>query len=106
TVVGTGPTPCWDGDTITVMRATIPLNIATGNGSYQVIILSGATGATDGSDPWVNRVLPEFEGASIVIVGTGPATVSIFDSGLSGHTFHGNPGLTYMLMLPTSATGN
>jgi len=106
TVVGTGATPCWDGDTITVMRATIPLNIATGNGSYQVTILPGATGATDGSDPWVKRVLPEFEGASIVIVGTGSATVSIFDSGLSGHTFHGNPGLTYMLMLPTSATGN
>lgn len=106
TVVGTGPQPCWIGDTITVFRAAIPLVVATGNGSYQVTINPGAGGVTDGSDPWVSfPVLPLFEGASIVLVGAGTGTVAIYDVGLAGNTFFGNPGLTYMLSLPTTASG-
>jgi hypothetical protein len=105
TLLGTGASPCWPGNTISVFRAPIPLGVATGNGSYQVTILPGAGGSTNGADPWVSAVLPLFEGASIVLVGSGSGTVAIYDSGLAGHTFFGNPGLTYTLNLPSPAPG-
>jgi hypothetical protein len=108
-VVGTGPTPCWfTADTITVFKGSIPLTVATGNGLYKVTLLSGASGSTSGGDPFVGSpVLPLMEGASIVIVGTGASTakVAIYDTGLSGTTFQGNPGLSYTLTLPATATG-
>ena len=102
-VVGSGPQPCWSGDTITVFRGTIPLTVATGNGSYQVTLNAGASGTTNGTDPWVGGNLPLFEGASIVLVGTGTGQVALYDSGLSGSTF--NSSLTYTLLLPATATG-
>jgi hypothetical protein len=49
TVVGVGRQPCWIGSIITVYRAAIPLDIANGNGSYQVTLLVGASGNRDGS---------------------------------------------------------
>jgi hypothetical protein len=104
TVVGVGPQPCWIGSTITVFRAAIPLTIATGNGSYQVTLLAGAGGSRAGEDPWVAPpVLPLWEGASIVIVGTGTRTVNLFDVGLAGMTFI--PPFSYTLTLtgPTTA---
>ncbi len=108
TLIGTGGSPCWTGSLISVFRAVVPLTVATGNGFYQVTLLSGAGGSTAGGDPWVGTpVLPLFEGASLVIVGSGPSTsrVVIYDSGLAGKTFHGNPGLSYTLTLPVAATG-
>jgi hypothetical protein len=105
TLLGTGPTPCWGGNTISVFRGTVPTSLATGNGAYEVTLLPGAGGTTAGADPWVSAVLPLFEGASLVIVGTGSATVSIYDSGLAAKTFHGNPGLSYSLTLPVAAPG-
>jgi hypothetical protein len=47
------------------------------------------------------------DGASIVIIGTGPSTqtVALYDSGLAGATFHGNPGISYSLLLPAPASG-
>jgi hypothetical protein len=46
----------------------------------------GEQGLTDSSDPWVNANagLPQWEGATLVLVGTGSATVNIFDAGLAG----------------------
>ncbi len=105
TSLGTGSSPCWPGNTITVFRASVPLSIATGNGSYKVNILPGAGGSTNGADPWVSAVLPLFEGASIVLVGSGSGTVAIYDSGLAGHTFAGFPGLSYTLRLLVPAPG-
>lgn len=108
TIVGTGPQPCWAGDTITVFRGSVPTTVATGNGLYKVTLLSGASGSTSGGDPWVGTpALPLFDGASIVIIGTGPSTqkVVIYDSGLAGVTFQGKPGISYSLILPTAASG-
>jgi hypothetical protein len=103
TVVGSGPQPCWSGTTITVFRGSIPLTVATGNGLYKVTLKSGASGTTNGADPWVAGNLPLFEGASIVLVGAGTGNVAVYDSGLSGATF--NTSLSYSLILPTTATG-
>ncbi|PYX58277.1 MAG: hypothetical protein DMG73_10915, partial [Acidobacteria bacterium] len=104
TAVGSGAQPCWTGTTITVFRGTIPLTVATGNGLYKVTLKPGASGTTGGADPWVAAPLPLFEGASIVLVGTGTGNVAVYDSGLSGATF--NTSLSYSLILPTTATGS
>jgi hypothetical protein len=108
TLIGTGGSPCWPGNAISVYRAVVPTTLATGNGFYQVTLLPGAGGSTAGGDPWVGTpVLPLFEGASLVVVGTGPSgsRVVIYDSGLAGKTFHGNPGFSYTLTLPAATTG-
>ncbi len=107
TLIGTGASPCWPGNTISVFRGTVPLTVANGNGLYQVTLLAGAGGTTDGADPWLSYPGPLMEGASLVIVGTGPAgqRVVIYDSGFAGATFKGYPGLSYTLTLPAAATG-
>jgi hypothetical protein len=108
TSIGTGPTPCWAGNMITVFRGTLPASLASGNGLYQITLPAGASGSINGEDPWVlTNALPQMEGASIVIVGTGTATqrVVIFDKGIAGKTFAGNPGLSYSLTLPVATTG-
>jgi len=101
--VGTGPSPCWPGDTITLFRAGIPVPaLVTGNGSYQITLKAG--GSADGGDPWVEPpVLPLWEGASLVVVAPGSGTVAIYDTGLAGNTFLG--GLSYTLDLPVPASG-
>ncbi len=102
--IGVTDSPCWGGDRTTVYRAAVPLAVANGNGTYQVTLLAGASGATGGADPWFSPVkFPLMEGASLVIVGTGAARVSLFDRGLAGNMFFDN--LTYTLRLPVAATG-
>ena len=104
TLIGTGPQPCWVGSTIFVYRAAIPLAVANGNGSYQVTLFPGAAGSTAGGDPWASPVvLPLWEGASIVMVGTGGGTVNLFDAGLSGSTFI--PPFSYSLSLTGTTSG-
>jgi hypothetical protein len=107
TLLGTGSSPCWGGTVISVYRASVPTTVSSGNGSYEVTLMPGAGGTTAGADPWLSETLPLFEGASLVVVGTGPATsrVVIYDTGLAGKTFGGNPGLTYSLTLPVATTG-
>ena len=80
TVVATGAQPCWTGSTIVVYRAAIPLFIvAPGNGEYAVSLLPGAGGSTGGGDPWASPLItPLWEGASIVMIGTGGTTVNLF----------------------------
>jgi len=103
TSVGSGVSPCWSGDTITVFRGSVPLSVATGNGLYKITLKAGASGTINGIDPWVGGALPLFEGVSIVMVGTGTGNVAVYDSGLAGATFHTS--LSYSLILPTTATG-
>jgi len=101
---GTGATPCWQGDRTTVYRKAIPLSIANGNGIYVVRLKPGANGSTNGGSPWAlpSPPLPLFEGASIVIVGTGQSRVAIYDTGLAGKTFFDQ--LTYKLNLPVNVS--
>lgn len=104
TAIGTTASPCWAGNTTTVYRGAVPLAIANGNGTYQVTLNPGASGSTTGGDPWYTATtLPLMEGASLVVVGTGQANVSLFDRGLSGNMFSST--LYYTLALPTAATG-
>jgi len=106
TMIGVGPSPCWAGtDTNTVYRAAIPLAIATGNGLYEVTVAKAGAGTRDGSDPYLVVVPPLWEGASMVVVGAGSGTVSIFDSGLAGNMFIPNTPFTYNLLLPAPTSG-
>lgn len=100
TAIGTGAQPCWVGDRITVYKGVVPSALANGNGLYRVQLNAGASGSTAGGDPWVAPyTLPLFEGASLVIVGTGTGRVAVYDKGLAGQTFTSG-GLTYSLALP------
>ena len=109
TLLGTGATPCWPGNTISVFKATVPVSDVSGNGSYQVAFTKpGASGSTAGGDPWLSATLPLVEGASLVVVGTGTGTVYLFDKGIAGHTFgnHTNPETyNYSLLLTSATTG-
>jgi len=89
TPIATGQTPCWyTGDRITVYRANVPTTLANGNGLYIVVLRAGASGSTAGQSPWVSAIPPLFEGASLVIIGTGNANVSVYDVGLAGRMFY------------------
>lgn len=102
-VIGVGPAPCWPTvNTITVYKVAVPIPaVVTGNGLYEITKVAG--GAVDGSDPFLTIKPPLFEGASMVVVGSGVGTVSIYDAGLAGATF--GAGLTYILPLPVPAPG-
>ena len=105
TPVGTGKPPCWPPtDRITVFRAQVPTSLVTGNGQYEVRLLSGAGGSTASGDPWASTVTPPlWEGASLVVVGQGNGTVVIYDVGLAGATFTST--LSYSLTLPKAIAG-
>jgi hypothetical protein len=104
-VVGVGAPPCWPGNVVTVFRAVVPPAVATGNGLYEVTLLPGAAGTVNGADPWLAIRLPLWEGTSMVMVGTGAGTVSIYDGGLAGNTFTANIAFPYTLVLPVPAPG-
>ena len=105
TSMGVGSTPCWGGDRITIFRGSVPMSVANGNGSYQIELEPGASGTTGGADPSLSAILPLFEGASLVVVGKGSATVTLYDTNLAGHTFASTTGISYTLELPTAAPG-
>jgi len=67
TPLGTGLSPCWPDATDNYGYEADVTSLVSGNGSYS---LTGfASGATDGSDPWlVGSPVPELEGASLVVV--------------------------------------
>jgi hypothetical protein len=85
--IATGQSPCWLGDRITVYRANVPTTIANGNGLYSIVLRPGANATTNGVSPWLTSNPPLFEGASLVIIGTGSARVSVYDVGLAGRMF-------------------
>ncbi|HEY2858447.1 MAG TPA: hypothetical protein VGJ21_08530 [Terracidiphilus sp.] len=108
-VVGTGPAPCWgpQGSIITVFRGVVPAAVSTGDGSYQITIMPGGASLVNGADPWkAPNARPLWEGASLVMIGQGTGTVSVFDMGLAGHTFAPNPNpFNYILALPVVPSG-
>jgi hypothetical protein len=93
--VGVGQSPCWGGDRTTVYRGVVPSSVANGNGQYNIVLRVGASGSTAGQNPWVSSPLPLVEGASLVMIGTGGSTVSVYDVGLGGRMFFNF--LTYQL---------
>lgn len=109
-VIGSGPSPCWLGDTTTVYRGAVDTSILSaghGNGLFQITLNKGASGVTDNSDPFAvlkngkpNSPLPEMEGASLVVVGSGSGTVAIYDEGFAGQMFIASSGFGYSLTLP------
>ncbi|HZR31081.1 MAG TPA: hypothetical protein VFA76_04405 [Terriglobales bacterium] len=111
TLVGKGASPCWSGAQILVYRAALSTStVALGNGVYKVQLKPGASGRTDGADPWASTTtFPLFEGASLAFIGTGNGTVKVFDqsvngySALSGQTFQTS--LDYWLYLSSTVTG-
>jgi hypothetical protein len=108
TAIGTGASPCWLGDRVTVYRSAVPLSAFGGgtfNGVYLVEFGAGASGSNGGEDPWITSPLPELEGASLVMISAGPSTVAVFDKGLAGIEFASSAGLTYDLTLPVTAKG-
>jgi hypothetical protein len=119
TLIGTGPSPCWPGDTISVFRVLVPTSSSgpLGNmtaGDYEVNVSTGAANVY--SDPWFAPSAPEWEGVSLILVAPGNpgdplhnATVTIYDSGIAGTTFGGvhlfGDTLGYTLLLPPNTAG-
>jgi hypothetical protein len=88
TLIAVGGDPCWGSSGTWVYRGVVPNTIATGNGGYKIV--EAAPGLNDGEDPWDgNVVFPAWEGASLVIIGTGSANVGLYD-GQAGTTFFGS----------------
>jgi hypothetical protein len=106
-VVGTGGSPCWPGDTLTVFRASVPVKVASGNGFYRVgQVPKTPVSSTAGEDPWEAGLgAPLWEGASLVIVYEGTGLTSIYDAGMAGTLFFGGSGISYTLVLPAPAPG-
>jgi hypothetical protein len=101
-----GADPCWGSAGAAVFRAPVPIAVASGNGLYQITLNAGASGLTNGADPWVGApVFPLFEGASLVIVGTGTGNVAIYDVPLASTEWDMANPLNYALTLPAAATG-
>ncbi|MGA7295122.1 MAG: hypothetical protein WBW53_07540 [Terriglobales bacterium] len=97
TLLAVGGDPCWGSAGTWVFRAQVPASVATGNGVYKIVLSGAATGLTDGEDPWDgNVVFPLAEGASLVIIGTGSATVGLYDS-QAGTTFFSSQTNSYTL---------
>jgi hypothetical protein len=121
TVVGTGPPPCWPGDTITVFRVLVPTG-ASGPlgqvkpGNYTVVVPPGnSLNGPDFSDPFavLGPTPPMWEGASLILImeGTGSksGTTAIYDTGIAGNTFGGGSSAfgdteAFTLLLPTLGT--
>ncbi|HMR29606.1 MAG TPA: hypothetical protein PKA13_17010 [Geminicoccaceae bacterium] len=106
TVIGTGASPCWPGNLITVFKASVASSVANGAGTYEVRFPAGAGGSTAGGDPWVvTPTLPLLEGASLVVIGPAAdgTSVAVYDQGLAGATFSSS--LSYSLPLPKTANG-
>jgi len=80
TLVAIAGDPCWGSSGSAIYRADVPLSLATGNGTYRVTIPTTTGADTSGADPWAVPVtFPAYEGASLVIVGSGSSIVNIFD---------------------------
>lgn len=98
TLLATGADTCWASNGIAVYRSDVTSSIS-GNGAYSIVLPSTASGTDSGGDPWTApRSFPMAEGASLVVVGSGARTVSIYDSGIAAKTFSGAFG--YSLGLP------
>jgi hypothetical protein len=99
TLLAIGADPCWGSSGAYVYRAEVPTSLAMGNGTYRITLGLGA-GLSDGEDPWeADVVFPLWEGASLVIIGTGTANVGLYD-GQAGTTFLSSQTNSYNLPAP------
>jgi hypothetical protein len=96
-LLATGADTCWGSSGIAVYRADVTSSVA-GNGLYLISLNSSASASNSGADPWTFVSFPAAEGASLVVVGTGTKTVSVYDKGLAGATFFGST--SYTLNVP------
>jgi hypothetical protein len=96
-LLATGLDTCWRSAGVAVYRADVTSSMA-GNGVYPIGLSSGASATGGGADPWTSLSFPAAEGVSLVVIGTGRQTVSVYDRGLSGATFYGST--SYTLTLP------
>ncbi len=79
-LIAIGPDPCWGSTGNYIYRAHLPVSLVTGNGNYLVKFKPGASGLTDGEDPWnENVVFPLVEGAALVVITTGSHYVTVYD---------------------------
>ena len=97
TLLATGADTCWGSSGVAVYRADVTSSVP-GNGIFLVSLGGGASASNSGADPWTSVTFPAAEGASLVVVGTGTKTVSVYDRGLSGATFFGST--SYTLNVP------
>jgi hypothetical protein len=103
TLLNIGGDPCWGSVGTYVYKVAVSATVAKGNGAYLFSEFKSAYGLTDGEDPWDgNVVFPAWEGASLVIVGTGGASVGLID-GQAGTTFSGgSPSYSNFYQLPAT----
>jgi hypothetical protein len=97
TRLATGLDTCWRSKGVAIYRTDVTSSVA-GNGVYPIALSSGASATGGGADPWTSLTFPAAEGASLVVIGTGRQTVSVYDRGLAGATFYGST--SYTLNLP------
>jgi hypothetical protein len=95
-LIGTGPDTCWGSNHADYYKAELTASFAPPSGDggkYQVAIPHSEQGITDFSDPWVSAKasLPQWQGASLVLIGSGTSTVNIMDVGLAGTPFVSPP---------------
>jgi hypothetical protein len=110
-LIGTGRDLCWGSDHAEYYKAELPVSFAppSGGGVYQVVVPSDEQGITDFSDPWesADNNLPQWEGTSLVLIGTGTSTINIMDVGLAGtpFVFPPIPPFTYSVTLFGTPSG-
>jgi hypothetical protein len=103
TLLAIGGDPCWGSTGTYVYRAAVPTSVASGNGLYKITAHATPFGLVDGEDPWDGNVkFPLFEGATLVVVGTGTDTVGLLD-GQAGTTFIS--GYSNFYQLPATVSG-
>lgn len=118
TLVGSGADPCWvPGTRNFAFRANVGPGSPTtmvvfGPGEFRVDLVAGATGQTDGADPW-NPLAPQpplAEGASLLVIYTTPSqplgTVFVYDRGLAGNMFLDNLSYTLVGFPPVPAVAS
>jgi hypothetical protein len=101
TLIAIGGDPCWGSNGNYIFRAHLPTTVVTGNGNYLIKFAPGASGLSNGADPWVSIAFPAMEGAALVAVKKGNHIVSIFDE-QAGITFSSSVSYTLSLLVPTS----
>jgi hypothetical protein len=108
-LIATAGDVCWGSGGEAIYKGAVPLGAldsgggSPGTGAYDVIPASPVPGSTAGGDPWKSPVVfPAYEGASLVIAGTGTETVALYDKGLPGTTI--GAGFNYTLFVQSNAT--
>ena len=94
---------------INVYRAMVPRTLVSRGGFYAVQPPAGFPGNTTFLDPFTPSTsvsqLPAYNGASLVVIGTGASKVAVYEAPLSGASFTPNQfGLAYPMRVPPNTT--